>query len=113
MKIIVVGYVKSGNTWLARLLAEAIGCPVKGYVAQKTHRQNETAIEGLRRRSPHEVWKSHAPAAEHDPATTIVIQRDPRDIAVSGHHLYTAKPSISEMIDCLAKGKGPFLKPVC
>jgi len=96
----------------ARLLAEAIGCLVKGYIAQKTNRVNETAIEGLRRRSEHEVWKSHAPAAEHDPRCTIVIQRDPRDIAVSGHYLYTARPSISEMIDSLAEGKGPWLKPV-
>ncbi|OGF14604.1 hypothetical protein A3G56_01640 [Candidatus Falkowbacteria bacterium RIFCSPLOWO2_12_FULL_45_10] len=111
MIITVAGYVKSGSTWLARLLGEAIDCPIKGYKAEKMSRANETAIEGLNRKSEHEIWKSHSPAPEHDPKKTVVIQRDPRDIAVSGHHLYTVKPSINEMLDCLAEGKGGFLKP--
>ena len=31
-KIIIVGYPKSGNTWLTRLTADLVGCPVEGFL---------------------------------------------------------------------------------
>lgn len=54
--VIVSGYPKSGNTWTTRLVAEAIGCPVKGFWGSD---HNEIAIEGAERDSEFLVYMSH------------------------------------------------------
>ncbi len=56
-KVIIVGYPKSGNTWITRLTAELLNCPVKGFLYEKDN--NEIAIEGLNRTSIYECYKSH------------------------------------------------------
>ena len=56
-KIIVMGFPKSGNTWLARLLAEVFDCPSRGYLFSKDGK--DPVIEGLNRQSGIEVYKSH------------------------------------------------------
>ena len=42
--IVIAGYPKSGNTWLTRLVAEVLKCPVVGFLEQPQN--NEIAIEG-------------------------------------------------------------------
>jgi hypothetical protein len=52
--VIIVGYPKSGNTWVTRLVAELIGCPVVGFLDYDD--QPEIAREGLNRRSDYQCF---------------------------------------------------------
>lgn len=90
--IVVVGYPKSGNTWMSRLVAEVVRCPVRGFWGNAAHA--DVAIEGLDRQSPYDVFKAHHPLQRlreigvvHD---LIYVVRDPRDVACSGAHYFSA-----------------------
>jgi hypothetical protein len=89
--IIVVGYPKSGCTWVTRLVAELIGCPVAGFWGST---KDEIAIEGKDRVSEFRCYKSHHQMADlgvrpNDPDTRIVyVLRDPRDIALSAANYF-------------------------
>lgn len=74
--IYVVGYPRSGNTWLGHLLADALGC---GY---NSHDGEQCDYPGDQTDAPYLVRKSHAHETP-DPEHTIFIYRDPRDVAVS------------------------------
>lgn len=81
--LVIVGYPKSGCTWVTRLLAELVGCPVAGFWQSK---KSEIAVEGVERVSDYRCHKSHHQDRElalgpEDRA--IYVLRDPRDIAVS------------------------------
>jgi hypothetical protein len=89
-KIIICGYPKSGNTWLTRLIAEVVQCPVKGFWYEPEN--DEIAIEGSGRISEYECYKTHYRWNELqgslskysvDNATIFYIVRDPRDVVVS------------------------------
>ena len=54
-KVVVVGYPKSGCTWLVRLVAELIQCPVTGFWGEPDN--PEIAIEGTERKSDFEFSK--------------------------------------------------------
>jgi hypothetical protein len=89
--IVVVGYPKSGCTWITRLVAELVGCPVAGFWKSN---KREIAVEGEHRSSDVRVFKSHHTfdelgVAVHDPETRIIyVVRDPRDVAVSGANYF-------------------------
>ena len=90
-KIIIVGYPKSGTTWVARLTAELVNCPVKGILYNE--KKNEIAIEGLERKSEYECYKSHRQIHEltkEDVETgkIIYVIRDPRDLYISGYNYF-------------------------
>lgn len=90
-KIIVVGYPKSGNTWLTRLTAELMDCPVKGFLYERDN--PEISIEGLDRISDYECYKSHHQYSElwridRNNAKIIYVVRDPRDIVLSGTNFF-------------------------
>jgi Sulfotransferase domain len=93
--VIVVGYPKSGNTWVTRLVAELLGCPVAGFWAKQSA---EIAVEGSDRQSPFACWKAHYPYRklsrfkEFPAARVINVVRDPRDIAISGAHYFNFPP---------------------
>ncbi len=86
--IIVVGYPKSGSTWITRLTAELIGCPVTGFWNAPSG--IEMACEGRERTSEYRCYKAHhqlgqlnfdLPSVEN---RIIYVIRDPRDVAISG-----------------------------
>lgn len=98
-RIIVCGYPKSGNTWLTRLTAQIVGCPVVGFWCEPFN--EEEAIEGLDRISDYQSFKAHHSVHEMAHTLTyyaagsekiIYIIRDPRDIVVSGSHYFMVNP---------------------
>lgn len=88
--IVVVGFPRSGNTWLTRLLAECLGCPSGGAYIDN---YQEQAAEGLDRESKYSVFKTHHEYSFiagncSNQNNVIHIVRDIRDIVVSGWHYW-------------------------
>lgn len=100
-RIIICGYPKSGNTWLTRLTAEIINCPVIGFWCEPFN--HEEAIEGLDRDSNYECFKAHHNLHDmnytlkyygNDREKIIYIVRDPRDVIVSAYHHFSRNKAI-------------------
>jgi len=99
-RIIICGYPKSGNTWLTRLVAEVLNCPVTGFWCEPLN--DEMAIEGEKRESEFECFKSHHTHAQlnrtfktygNGSEKIIYIYRDPRDIIVSASKYFSPRIS--------------------
>jgi hypothetical protein len=98
INIIIAGYPKSGNTWLTRLVAEIVNCPVAGFWNSN---HDEIAIEGLERKSNFKCYKSHHEyfhLKDLDDAQNkiIYIVRDPRDIVISGTKYFRLTEALKE-----------------
>lgn len=98
-RIIVCGYPKSGNTWLARLTAELVECPVKGFWCEPFN--NEIAVEGSNRESEFSCFKAHHSIDEleftledygNGTEKIIYIIRDPRDVSISAMKYFWFPP---------------------
>jgi len=120
-EIIVTGYPKSGNTWLARLLGDALNSPVTGY-------KNATPIaqEGKDRTGSYLIRQLHLIpdykesgqfisdnskflfVSCYDNEKIIVIVRDPRDVCVSCYHYWKMK-SISQTIRAMYNAEWPIV----
>lgn len=117
--ILVVGYPKSGNTWLARLIAELLKCPVKGFWGEAHN--DDIAIEGLQRKSSLQVFKAHQPFSGINkqitkglinPRKMIYIVRDVRDIVISGANFFNFPPNdiITRLIQTIpTRGYNPII----
>lgn len=110
-KIIVVGYPKSGNTWITRLTGSLVDCPVEGFLYGN---HKEIASEGKNRESEYRIYKSHHQFFELSKediksSKIIYVIRDPRDVAISGRHFFSFFKPIFPNINISSK-KEPFVK---
>lgn len=119
---IVSGYPKSGNTWLARMIADAIGCDLEAYLTD-VHRRlpvESNVILNERVRDTI-VVKSHHTASllkfgGVNLGDTISIVRDPRDVAVSGSGFLFGSENVpdeervNQMIDQMTETTRPGVR---
>lgn len=98
-RIIICGYPKSGNTWLTRLTAEVVGCPVAGYWCEPFNQ--DECIEGTDRESEFECYKAHHSIEQLDHTLAlygngtekvIYVVRDPRDVVISASYYFRLRP---------------------
>lgn len=121
LDIIITGNPRSGNTWLARLLGDALNSRVTGFQAAMPIGQ-----EGMDRRGKYTVRQLHlhpiygnrdtrgfllsgweAAISNWSGERLIHMMRDPRDIAVSSKY-YWERPSIKDTIWAMFNGTEPF-----
>jgi hypothetical protein len=122
--IYVVGYPKSGNTWLSRLLGSCLDSPVTGIKTAKP-----LATEGFDRSGEYFVRQLHLkPVTDSMPpfpsavdnawwydwrirpqnnAHFVHIVRDVRDVIVSAHH-YWQRETIEESVSMVLDGTHPI-----
>jgi hypothetical protein len=96
--VIMVGYPKSGCTWLVRLVAELLECPVAGFWNSDIY---EIGREGQDRISDFRCYKAHHQLheLEIEPNSKdhfiIYTVRDPRDVAISGANYFSFDKFVS------------------
>jgi hypothetical protein len=101
--IIVVGYPKSGNTWLSRLLGDAMNAPVRGYMnalplASEGHdRDSQYTVMQLHLKPVHHALESAVPnpyrfsVPKWNNHRIVHIIRDPRDVCVAVKYYWHIK----------------------
>jgi len=99
--IFVIGFPKSGNTWVTRLLADILNCPVGTEVMKGDHREiaidvNEEIFK-RNQQAKYIIYKCHllpkgfTGRFDHRIKRVVYIQRDFRDVAISGFFFKDAK----------------------
>lgn len=114
-EIIVCGYPRSGNCWIARLFGEALDVKVVGNMGGR----DSIAAEGEGRRGEGYVKQAHlfpgkqhhlsVDPKNHPPGIYLLMVRDPRDVAVSVAHYWDK--SIDRAMDMMIEGPGPLELP--
>ncbi len=90
--VVIVGYPKSGTTWISRLVAELVECKLQGNWGFDN--KYEPIKEGQERVSEYTCYKSHHKfnaifdASDKGIYKIIYVIRDPRDIAISSLYYF-------------------------
>ena len=90
IRVAVLGYPKSGNTWLTRMVAETLSCPAIGFWGRPKNR--DISMHEGNWSSPYRVFKAHqtlSSIGKHLPDKIIYVMRDPRDVACSAAHYFS------------------------
>jgi hypothetical protein len=96
-EIYVVGYPKSGNTWMSRLLGDVLDSPV-----MSGGNKPALADEGFDRSGDYVIRQSHLLRKEKpNGAKAVFVLRDPRDVAVSVM-FYWQRKSLMKVISGMA-----------
>ena len=119
-EIIITGFPKSGNTWLTRLLSDALDYPVTGIdnAVPLSADQQERHGKGLIRQL-HLVPRRNGEARfvasryylnpnNHDGEKVIHIIRDPRDVTVSVNAYWGVRDLHHTLIDIVGTGAWPL-----
>lgn len=120
--LVVSAYPKSGQTWVSRMVADAVGCEMVAYLSDANERQpresgldlSELLDDVVVARSHHTVDLLTLGGVKPDNIVSVV--RDPRDISVSGSgFLFAADnvPSeerIDQMIDQMVERQRPDVR---
>lgn len=102
-EIFVVGYPKSGNTWLSRLLGDLLDSPVQARAPK-----HAIGDEGFDRKGKYVIRQEHIDHKTYKGEKPIIlITRDPRDVAVSAWK-YWGRPSLIDTLHCMGKGTWPI-----
>jgi len=103
--IFVIGFPRSGNTWVARLLGDVLNSPVKA-------RSGKVAIadEGFDRPGKYIIRQEHSdPNQFTEQDKVVLVVRDPRDVIVSAMHYWKMK-DIETATLCVIYGKWPTVQ---
>lgn len=103
--IFVVGFPRSGNTWVVRLLGDALNSPIKA-------RSGKIAIadEGFDRPGKYIIRQEHSdPDQFTEQDKVVLVIRDPRDIIVSALHYWKIK-DIETAARCVIYGEWPTIQ---
>lgn len=104
--ICVLGYPRSGTTWIARSIAHAVDCPYLGATA--SGKLGPGDFEGLWRQSDYVVRRSHHRTdnfhvwrERFDIIAAILVVRDPIDTALSAWHKFSFTKDYAGRLDCV------------
>lgn len=102
----VTGYPRSGNTWSGKLLSDVVGgtwLPAREASAMRLFVPNKIDVE-----REIVVTKNHSFRDEiKDSGKTVLIYRDPRDMAVSMWHYQGKKISLLRVIETIIEVRDP------
>ncbi len=120
-EILVVGFPKSGNTWLSRLLSDALDWPVRGIQDARplaecgADRDDGNVIRQLHLYPDSFTGLPAVPnqwtfnlAAQNGQHKIVHIIRDPRDVSVAINHYWGVKNLQHTIVSVVGKGQHPL-----
>ena len=103
----VIGYPRSGTTWIARTLAMALNSPALSYSEEADATFEDPVVEGVSRPGDYVVRRGHWSRLEVERGDVelsdkvLFVARDPRDVAISCWHHFTFSKDALGLEKCI------------